>query len=101
MGRNPTFREWALDSKLDVKELNGIIISGTSAKQALVSANLRLVHSVVNKFSRSHGLKDASQRQDLMQEGVFGLMRAAEKYDADKGFRFSTYATYWVMVSGN
>ncbi|KAJ8903422.1 hypothetical protein NDN08_004530 [Rhodosorus marinus] len=97
LGRNPTFKEWADDAKLDVKELNGIIISGTSAKQALVSANLRLVHSVVNKSSRSHGLKDASQRQDLMQEGVFGLMRAAEKYDADKGFRFSTYATYWVM----
>jgi len=80
----------------DVERLKEIIIAGNSAKQALVSANLRLIQSIVNKSTRPYGMIDDSLKQDLMQEGVFGLMRAADKYDTGKGFRFSTYATYWV-----
>ncbi|KAJ8906837.1 hypothetical protein NDN08_003323 [Rhodosorus marinus] len=96
LGRNPTFKEWAEILEMDVERLKEVMISGISAKQALVSANLRLVQSIVNKSTRPYGMIDDSLKQDLMQEGVFGLMRAAEKYDTGKGFRFSTYATYWV-----
>uniref|UniRef100_A0A7S0G4L1 RNA polymerase sigma-70 domain-containing protein n=1 Tax=Rhodosorus marinus TaxID=101924 RepID=A0A7S0G4L1_9RHOD len=95
-GRNPTFKEWAENVEMDVERLKEIIIAGNSAKQALVSANLRLIQSIVNKSTRPYGMIDDSLKQDLMQEGVFGLMRAADKYDTGKGFRFSTYATYWV-----
>jgi len=96
LGRNPTFEEWAEDVDMDVERLKEVIISGISAKQVLVSANLRLIQSIVNKSTRPYGMIDDSLKQDLMQEGVFGLMRAADKYDTGKGFRFSTYATYWV-----
>lgn len=76
------------------------MIDGTLAKQALVQANLRLVQSVVSKFRRSRGSEvDSIKLQDLLQEGMLGLIRAAEKYDAEKGFRFSTYATHWILVS--
>lgn len=83
-----------------MQELQTLVFEGTSAKQTLVTANLRLVNSLVNKYGRRSGRKmPAYKMQDLMQEGVFGLLRAAEKFDGDKGFRFSTYATYWVTVS--
>lgn len=83
-----------------VDDLQTSVLEGTSAKQTLVTANLRLVHSLVNQCTRRHGEKlSFCKTQDLLQEGVFGLLRAAEKFDCDKGFRFSTYATYWVNVS--
>jgi RNA polymerase primary sigma factor len=72
-------------------ELHWLVEDGERATRHFISANLRLVVSIARKYGRS-----AMPMLDLVQEGNTGLIRAVEKFDYAKGFKFSTYATWWV-----
>ncbi len=83
-------REQGLDPKY-VRELKWIVRDGRRAKSHLLGANLRLVVSLAKRYT-GRGM----QFLDLIQEGNLGLIRAVEKFDYTKGFKFSTYATWWI-----
>merc|ERR1712032_1245124 len=95
-GRDPTDDEWcAAAGKLNVIALKEAIHDGMEAKNQLVASNLRMVQRVVNIYIRN-GLGSQYNANDLMQDGTIALIRAAEKYEPQRGFRFSTYAMYWI-----
>tara|TARA_B100002051_G_C16675325_1_gene606778 strand:- start:48 stop:1352 length:1305 start_codon:yes stop_codon:yes gene_type:complete len=75
-------------------ELNRAVSHVQETKNAIVQANLLLVASIAKQHNHS---KSALTFLDLMQEGSIGLMKAVEKFDLARGFRFSTYATWWIM----
>ncbi|MFJ8182403.1 sigma-70 family RNA polymerase sigma factor [Streptomyces sp. NPDC096105] len=79
-----------LDSRL-AHDLDRLVVAGRMAKRRLIEANLRLVVSVAKRYV-GRGLT----MLDLVQEGNLGLIRAVEKFDYARGFKFSTYATWWI-----
>lgn len=85
------------DPTLSIEErrkLDDQVSRGQQARSQLINSNLRLVVSIARRY-QGHGLA----LLDLIQEGSLGLMRAVDKFDAARGLKFSTYATYWIRQS--
>ena len=85
------YEAWADKAAIDAKELKVSLRNGRRAKDHMIQANLRLVVAVAKKYQQR-----GMEILDLVQEGTLGLERAVEKFDPTRGFRFSTYAYWWI-----
>ena len=90
-GLEPSLEAWALEAGLEVRQLQRRLHQASRARSRMVLANLRLVVSMARRYQ--HRPIDL---EDLIQEGTIGLIRAVERFDPSRGYRFSTYATWWI-----
>ena len=90
-GVAPSLAAWAREVGMEVSQLQRCLREANRARSRMVLANIRLVVSMARRYQHTPG-----DLEDLIQEGTIGLIRAVERFDPSRGYRFSTYATWWI-----